>query len=162
MDLGTLTLDGGPGLGLQVQATEFFRLGWEREAIWRVGASGRFAGVWKEERSSQSLSLLEAHSLAIKKGTMAGTEYWDHYVLQAKNPSTATVFALQRKYNSDEGRYAALKDRQMLDIGASVHLGFFGASVDLRPAEYLDFFLGFFLCDFRGDDLETLDTRRGK
>ncbi|MGE4158656.1 MAG: hypothetical protein AB7F75_06125 [Planctomycetota bacterium] len=162
MDIGTLTLDAGPGLGLQVQITEALRLGWEREAIWRAGASGRFAGLWKEERSSESISLLENHHLAIKSGTVAGTEYWNDYCLQAEAPSSATVFALQRRHNTDEGKYGALKDRQLLDVGYSIHLGYVGISHDFRPAEVLDFILGFFMFDFRGDDLATLDSRRGR
>ena len=74
----------------------------------------------------------------------------------------ATVFALQRRNNTDEGRFGALKDRQLLDVGASVHVGYVGASVDLRPTEMLDFILGFFLLDFRDDDFETLDPIRSK
>lgn len=162
MDIGTLTLEAGPGLGLQLQVTEFVRLGWERESIWRVGASGRFAGLWKEERSSESLSLLERHRLAIKSGTVAGTEYWNFYALQAEAPSSATVFAQQRRHDTDEGKYGALKDRQLLDIGYSIHLGYIGISHDFRPSEVLDFILGFFLFDFRRDDLATLDARRGR
>jgi hypothetical protein len=153
MDIGTLTLDFGLGFGAHAQVTDVARLGFENKEVWRLGASGRVAGLWKEKRKAWALGPLGENYLDIKEALCFGVDHWNDLTHHGNFPTTARVFTQQRFWLSDSGQVTSYRDRQAWDIGYSLHLGLIGISHDFRPLEFLDLLLGFFWVDIADDDM---------
>lgn len=152
-DVVTLTASLGPGLGFHVGATRLVQVGAGVEGsdqlrVLRLGAVGRDAGIWTEQRLEGGLSVfyfnwLDRRPLLGSVGALTTDA----------GPPRLVSMGLDASGDNDRGHF---------DVGLHAHVGLLGFSVALRLGELVDLLAGLIGFDLVGDDGEVGMTQPPK
>jgi hypothetical protein len=122
-DIIQLDLSAGEGLLANVRATKLVQVGGGHLNGIKGGWNQRSLGFWKERRTEGGVSVL-------------------YYTDADLEPVHGTPTLFDRGYQIDDWTILHNEDHHWADFGASLHLIFLGADVNVSPKEAIDFVVG--------------------
>ncbi|MBI1849356.1 MAG: hypothetical protein HYR85_03325 [Planctomycetes bacterium] len=122
-DIVQIDLSAGEGLLANVRATKLAQIGAGHLNGVKGGWNQRSLGVWKERRTEGGVSVL-------------------YYTDADLEPVHGTKTLWERGYQIDDWTILHNEDHHWLDVGASLHVLFLGADVNVSPKEAVDFVVG--------------------
>lgn len=137
-DMFGMSLLFGFGVDVNARATQFAQIGGGLYDARRLGFIGRYCGWWREQRSEGGASLAYGQRLTRTDKEGPIQKYFPNGFY--KRPETMNLDS---------------KDRTADEIGATAFAAIVGVDVFFRPAEFVDWLVGWFGPDLKDDDYEV-------